>query len=97
MIICKGSSIDGLDSDFDVIHWCGYQKISEEERDKILDESFDINFFLDNPYVDYDSKEVEDTMPGMSDIYYTFRTYDEKELNKAKEFVREEIDKILSK
>ena len=97
MIICKGTAIDGLDSDFDLIQWCGYREISDEENDKILNNRYYIHFLQDNPYIDFDREEDEGAMPGMSDTYYTFHVHNENDLNEAKKFVREEIDEILSK
>ena len=97
MIICKGTAIDGLDSDFDLIQWCGYRKISDEENDKILNDRYHIYFLQDNPYVDSDRVEDDDAMPGLSDTYYTFHVHNENNLNEAKKIVREEIDEILSK
>ena len=87
--------MNDLDIGFDLVKWSNYRELNEDEHDKIIGKQFYIYFLIDNPHVYHDVKESED-IPSMSDTYFTFFVFDEKELIEAKKYVRNEFDKILS-
>ena len=93
--ICSGSYMNDLDSGFDLVEWCNYRKLTDDEHNKIIGEKLHINFLIDNPHLYHDVEEGDD-IPLMSDTYFTFFVFDEKQLEQAKKYVRDEFDEILS-
>ena len=95
-IICKASAMDGFQDEFDVVQWCNYRKLSDDEINKIENKKYLINFLLESPYLYFDIEEGDD-IPLYSDTYYTFYADNEEELKKAKNKIRKQFDQILKK
>ena len=70
------------DLDFILILWNGVitGKLTDDEHNKIIGEKFHINFLIDNPHLYHDVEEGDD-IPLMSDTYFTFFVFDEKQLD----------------
>ncbi len=88
--ICTGSLMDGMS--IDVVRWCGFSDLSDEQYDHLWNSITEIGLFEDCGSCEVIETGDIDEVPGQSDVFFKVVTDD---VDQCRNEVKTKINQII--